>query len=99
MIKTDGVAKISSSVTGKVHEVEPSDLDWDAVGGDERGMGTETLYEAVVQVEDHGVGKVVTCTWTASEYPVGALSHVTAVVENGSLDQDFSFSWEHHPGD
>ena len=97
MIKASGVAQLTSAVTGKTYKIQPADLEWEATGGDERGMGTETLYEAEVQVEDHGHGKVVSCTWTASEYPVGALNHVTAVEENASLSSDFSFHWESQP--
>ncbi|KAF0806044.1 hypothetical protein A6D6_01862 [Alcanivorax xiamenensis] len=99
MIKATGAAKLTSDVTGKTYEITPEELEWEVAGGDERGMGVETLYEAMVQVEEHDPDKVVSCTWTASEYPVGALNHVTAVEENGALDADFSFHWEYQPED
>lgn len=95
MIKANGIATISSSVTGIVYEIKPDELDWQATGSEDRSMGLEFIYEAFVQMEDHENGKVVSCTWTASEYPVGVLAHVNAVVQDGNLEKDFSFHWEH----
>jgi hypothetical protein len=34
--------------TGDIYEIESDELDWDAVGGDERQMGPEIHYEAIL---------------------------------------------------
>lgn len=44
-----GAAQIRHRVTGEIHEIESDELNWDAVGGDERQMGPETHYEAVLE--------------------------------------------------
>jgi len=95
MIRADGKAVVEAA-TGERFEISSSELDWNACGGDERGMGAETLYEAEVEREDRN-GDTVTVRWEASEYPVGALNHVTNDVKRGTLVANFSFSWEHKP--
>jgi hypothetical protein len=98
MIKTDGIAEVCSESTGEVFEVEATALDWQGSGGDERGMGTEYLHSAEVEFKGKD-GRLVSCEWTASEYPVGSLNHVTHHTGNAKLLRDFSFSWEHKPRD
>lgn len=95
MIKTEGEALIQAT-TGEKFKISPDELDWEGLGGDERGMGQETLYIAEVE---HSLrdGGIVRCRWEASEYPVGVLNHVTHSVQNGLLVEDFEFTWEHHP--
>lgn len=42
-----GVAKIRHVETGVVYDIDCNELDWDAVGGDDREMGLETHHEAM----------------------------------------------------
>jgi len=43
-----GAARIRHMATGDIYEIESDELDWDAVGGDERQMGPEIHYEAIL---------------------------------------------------
>ena len=54
-IYCSGNARIRHRETGEIHEIECSELDWDAVGGDERDMGPEIQYEAVVDHPELGL--------------------------------------------
>jgi len=62
-----GTAWIRHSATGDIYIIESDDLDWDAVRSDERQLGPEIQYEAVV--EHPQLGRL---TWGLWEYPVGA---------------------------
>lgn len=93
MIRAEGRAVIQAN-TGETFEVQPGDLDWQQVGGDERGMGPETLWEAEVEFTDRN-DDLVTATWQVSEYPVGAINNSTCEVDGGKLTKDFSLSWKH----
>lgn len=65
-----GTARIRHHATGEVYEIESDELDWDAVGGDEREMGQEICYQTMVK---HAVlGEL---TWGLWEYPVGIENH------------------------
>ena len=65
-----GTARIRHHATGEIYEIESDELDWDAVGGDERQMGSEIHYEATVEHPE--LGKL---TWGLWEYPLGIESH------------------------
>ena len=47
-------ARIRHSATGNIYEIESDELDWDAVSGDERQMGPEIHYEAMVDHPELG---------------------------------------------
>ena len=40
---------IRHSETGEIYEIESDELDWNAVGGGSRQMGSEIHYEATVE--------------------------------------------------
>jgi hypothetical protein len=65
-----GTARIRHHATGEIHEIESDELDWDAVGGDERQMGSEIHYEATVEHAE--LGEI---SWGLWEYPVGIENH------------------------
>lgn len=89
-----GTARIRHRDTGVVYEIEGDELDWDAVGGDEKGMGPENLYEAVL---DHPeLGKL---TWGLSEYPIGAENYPYGNVSGHELVEDFDYGLEHKEPD
>jgi hypothetical protein len=48
-VHCNGTARIRDHATGEVYEIESDELDWDAVGGDERQMGQEIHYQAMVE--------------------------------------------------
>ena len=69
MVQASGTARIRHAETGEVFEVDSDLLDFDIAQAEERGMGPETTYVAVV---DHPeLGQLV---WSVWEYPVGAIN-------------------------
>ena len=46
----NGSARIKHKTTESIYEVKSDELDWDAVGADERQMGSEIHYEAAVEL-------------------------------------------------
>jgi SIR2-like domain len=85
-----GAARIRHMATGEIYEIESDELDWDAVGGDERQMGPEIHYEAIL--EHPALGEL---RWSLWEYPIGAENrHETNVGGHGVLE-DFEFGLEH----
>lgn len=87
-----GTAKIQHKNTGVIYEVEFNDLDWQCVGGDERSMGPENIYEAQVNHEHLG-----TLRWTISEYPVGAENFCLEDMADHSLLENFDYGLKHTP--
>jgi len=85
-----GVARIRHASTGQIFEVESYELDWDAVGGDERQMGPEIHYEAVVDHPELG-----DLTWGLWEYPIGIENHHITDVGKHELIEDFDYGLEH----
>lgn len=87
-----GVARIRHKVTGEVFEIESDELDWDAVGGDERQMGQEIHYEAVLDHPELGE-----LTWGLWEYPVGIENYSDTDVGDHELLEDLSYGLKHGP--
>lgn len=85
-----GTARIRHSATGEIYEIESDDLDWDAVGGDERQMGSETHYEATV--EHPALGEL---TWGLWEYPVGVENYHETKAGPHEVINDFDYGLEH----
>jgi hypothetical protein len=85
-----GTARIRHSVTNEIHEIEYKELDWDAVGGDERQMGPEVHYQAVLEHPDLG-----TLSWSLWEYPVGVENYRDPNVGQHELIKDFDYGLEH----
>ncbi|OZB18871.1 MAG: hypothetical protein B7X53_02025 [Hyphomonas sp. 34-62-18] len=67
MVFVRGKARIRHAETGEVHEIDADELVFDASEGEERSMGPETTYSAVVHHPQ--LGQLVWYLW---EYPVGA---------------------------
>jgi hypothetical protein len=86
----NGTARIKHHATGKIYEIESDELDWDAVGGDERQMGPEIHYEAVF---DHPeLGRL---TWGLWEYPVGIEDNRETDAGPHEVIGDFDYGLEH----
>lgn len=67
MVFVNGKARIRHSETGEVYEIGADQLIFDASDGEERSMGPEIAYSAVVHHPQ--LGQLVWYLW---EYPVGA---------------------------
>ena len=85
-----GAAVIRHRQTGAIYTVDATELDWDQVGGDERQMGTELHYEAVVEHPQLG-----TLTWGLWEYPIGIENHHLTHVNGHELITDVRYELEH----
>ena len=85
-----GTAQIRHRDTGVVHEIESDELDWDAVGGDERQMGPEIHYEAALDHPQLGA-----LTWGLWEYPIGIENYSDTDVSGHEMVEDFDYGLEH----
>jgi hypothetical protein len=82
----NGSARIKHKTTGSIYEVKSDELDWDAVGGDERQMGPEIHYEAAVEHPELGM-----LVWSLWEYPSGIENHKETNVGKHELIEDFYY--------
>ncbi len=92
LIYTRGSAVIEHGETSEVFEIDEDEFDWEPIGGDERSMGPETIYQALIDHEDLGELR-----WTMSEYPVGVEGPKTTDVGKHKLIVDVEFGLEHEP--
>ena len=90
IIYARGIAIIEHRDSGERFEIQNDELDWEPVGGDNRGMGPETLYEALVEHDELG-----DLRWTVSEYPAGAENSKETNVGVHRIVQDFDYGLEH----
>ena len=70
MVYVQGTARIRHAETAEIYEIDADQIDFEAVASDERGMGPETTYSAVVVHPQ--LGQLL---WNLWEYPVGAENH------------------------
>lgn len=85
-----GKACIRHFETGQIHEIDSGELDWEPVGDDEREMGPEIHYEAVVDHPELGL-----LTWSLWEYPFGIENHQSTDVRGHEVVSDFRYGLEH----
>jgi len=85
-----GTVRIRHQMTGEIYEIKSDELDWDAVGGDERQMGPEIHYQAAV--EHPVLGEI---TWDLWEYPVGIENHHETNAGPHEVIEDFDYGLEH----
>lgn len=83
-------ARIRHQTTGEIHEIDSDELDWDAVGSDERQMGPEIRYEATIEHAALGL-----LSWGLWEYPVGIENYQKTEVGPHELIEDFDYGLEH----
>jgi hypothetical protein len=95
-IRSSGTATFRTQSTNELLAVEGSHLDWDAVGGDERGMGAETTYEAQAELLSEE-GRTYEVTWEVSEYPAGVLNHMTCSHPDLRRETDIVVAIVHGP--
>ena len=89
-IYCNGTAKVKHHRTGKIYDIDSGELDWGQDGGDERPMGLEIHYEAVLEHPELGV-----LTWGLWEYPVGAENYRETDVGDHELIQDVDYGLQH----
>nr|WP_314433933.1 hypothetical protein [uncultured Brevundimonas sp.] len=87
-IQASGLARIRHADTGEIYTIEPDELDWQEVGADERQMGPEITYEAVIDHPELGQ-----LAWTVSEYPLGAYNDDDHDVGPHQLLENFRLSF------
>lgn len=85
-----GTARIRHTLSGEIVEIESDELDWQAVGGDERQMGEETHYQALIEHPVLGELK-----WGLWEYPAGAQNDADTDVGANELVEDLDYGLEH----
>lgn len=85
-----GTARIRHKMTGEIYDIENDELDWDAVGGDERQMGPEIHYEAMIEHPELG-----DLTWGLWEYPVGIENYRETNAGPHEVIEDFDYGLEH----
>lgn len=90
IIYARGTAIIEHHDSGEKFEIYHDDLDWEPTGSDDRGMGTETIYEALV--EHDALGDL---RWTVSEYPVGVENFKKTDAGVHRIVEDFDYGLEH----
>jgi hypothetical protein len=88
----NGTARFTHKTTGVIHNVKSDELDWEVVDSDDRQMGPEIHYEAVV---DHPeLGRL---TWSLWEYPQGIENHRQTEAGEHELLEDFEYGLAHVP--
>lgn len=92
IIYARGTAIIEHNASGEKFEIHDDELDWEPVGGDDRGMGPETIYEAFIEHDELG-----DLRWTISEYPAGIENFTETDVGVHRVIQDFDYGLEHEP--
>lgn len=89
---TKGTAEIRHRGTGVIYEIGADELDWEQNGGEERGMGSELRYEAVLDHPHLG-----TLTWALWEYPLGIENRDDTDVGPHEVVRNFDFGLLHVP--
>ncbi|SFQ72478.1 hypothetical protein [Donghicola eburneus] len=92
IIYARGTAIIEHRDSGEKFKIYDDELDWEPVDGDDRGMGPETIYEALIEHDELG-----DLRWTISEYPAGAENFKETNVGVHRVVQDFDYGLEHEP--
>lgn len=85
-----GTARVRHAETGEIHEIDSEELDWDTVGSDERQMGPETHYEAMIEHSELGI-----VTWGLWEYPAGVENYQNTDAGKHEIVEDFDYGLEH----
>lgn len=85
-----GTARIRHKMTGAIYDIENDELGWDAVGGDERQMGPEIHYEAIIEHPELG-----DLSWGLWEYPVGIENYRETNAGPHEVIEDFDYGLEH----
>lgn len=92
MVHVQGKARIRHVETAEIYEIGADQIDFAEMSSDERSMGPETVYSAMV---DHPqLGQLV---WDLWEYPVGAENHRETDVGPHEILENIEFGLQHEP--
>ena len=94
MVFVRGKARIRHAETGEVYEIDADQIVFDASDGQERSMGPETTYSAVVHHPQ--LGRLVWYLW---EYPMGAENDRETNVGGHELLENFDYGLGTEPPD
>lgn len=89
-----GVTRIKHAKTGEVYDISADELDWDAIGSNERQMGPETHYQAALEHPQLGL-----ITWNIWEYPIGGENMQETDVGEHVLIENLDYGLQHGPDD
>lgn len=92
MVYVSGKARIQHAETGKVYEIDSREIQFENLGSEERNMGPETHYSAVV--EHPQLGELI---WSIWEYPTGAENDRELSQGPHILLENIEFGLEHIP--
>lgn len=87
-----GTAKIKHKELNTVFEIESDELNWETVGGGERSMGPEFVYQAELDHEELGL-----LSWVICEYPVDAENYQSVDVGQHGVIENFEIGLGHIP--
>ncbi|KIT14708.1 hypothetical protein [Jannaschia aquimarina] len=87
-----GTATIQHGETAEQFQIYDDELEWEPIGGSERSMGQEAIYQAIVDHEELGELR-----WTVTEYPAGAENFKETDVGKHRIVSDFDYGLEHEP--
>lgn len=87
-----GQARIQHADTGVIYTINAGELDWEEVHSEERGMGPETFYLAIIPHPELG-----DLQWELSEYPIGVENFQEANVGAHRLLENFEIGLNHLP--
>lgn len=93
-VAVKGTARIRHYGKGEVFEIDADELDFEAVGADDRNMGPEIHHQA--DVEHPELGRLV---WSLWEYPIGMENMQETDVGDHELLENVDFGIEHEPDD
>lgn len=91
-VAATGTARIRHADTGEVFEIHADELDFEAIGADERGMGPEIHHQA--ELEHPSLGLL---SWNLWEYPVGIENMSEAEIGEHKLIDDIDYGLRHEP--
>ena len=94
MVYVRGKARIRHSETGEIYEIYTDQIEFHEIGQDERGMGPETTYSAILHHPQ--LGQLVWYLW---EYPIGAENDRETDIGPHQLLEDIDFGLEGDPLD
>jgi hypothetical protein len=80
-----GTARIKHKASGVIHEIACDELDWQS-SSDERQMGPETCYEAMVEHPQLGA-----LSWSLWEYPTGVENDRRSDAGGHDIVEDFEY--------
>lgn len=91
-VAASGTARIQHADTGEVFEIDADELDFEAIGADERNMGPEIHHQAELEHPELG-----TLTWGLWEYPVGIENMTETEIGRHTILEDIDYGLRHEP--